>query len=790
MSTYRGGSGWSSSTWPASPGTADTTEWIYHEASGLLTAKKDAVGKQVSYTYAAGGKLASRTWSRVNGTNSLVTSYSYSDSGDLSAIDYSDSTPDISFTYDRLGRQKTASSSISDHTFAYNGLLLDTETIVSSAGTNIIDRSYDGYGRSTGFALDSDYSVAYGYDSLGRFSQISNVQFQVSYSYLANSDLISTIANGDIQTTRTYEQNRNLLTQIKNQVNSTILSQFDYANDSGGRRTSIKYSGSAFETGAAFNKYGYNSRSEVVSGKRYWGSDLGDLSQPVSGQDYGYEFDNIGNRSATTVNGEPGTYTANSLNQYAQRTVPDVADILGSASTNSMVKVNTLAVNRHGKYWHKGLTVTNSVNAAYSSVEVIGIDTNSTTNTLYSIETGHVFVAKTPETFSYDDDGNLLSGGRFNYSWECENRLISAETLSTLPASVPRKKLDFAYDYMSRRVSKTVYAWNSSSNEFQVSSVNSFVYDGWNLIREITVTPTPPYSVTNSYVWGLDLSGTLQGAGGIGGLVSVTRSTCSGTATYYPCYDGNGNISDYVDTNGVVVAHREYDPFGNTVVATGPMVNDFNFWFSTKYLDHETGLYYYGYRYYSPAMGRWLNHDPIGEEGGVNYYAFVLNNTPNLYDLLGESIGEIACEAIPIGGRICGNWGPWIGPVVVGGVVLYIATRYCIEVWQDYKEECEKCVPKAAPYPISIPETKTRTKKDEKRPPCTPYGVGTTGYRGPDPTPDDAPAFAPRPVHYHLYIVNQDPAPPYHCHWNDFGPHYSAVPGQVNCNGGYPPLSP
>ena len=56
------------------------------------------------------------------------------------------------------------------------------------------------------------------------------------------------------------------------------------------------------------------------------------------------------------------------------------------------------------------------------------------------------------------------------------------------------------------------------------------------------------------------------------------------------------------------------------------MVNDFNFWFSTKYLDHETGLYYYGYRFYNPELKRWLNRDPIEERGGVPLYCFVNNN--------------------------------------------------------------------------------------------------------------------------------------------------------------------
>jgi hypothetical protein len=126
---------------------------------------------------------------------SLVTTYSYNGAGDMTAIDYSDSTPDVTFTVDRLGRQLTASSSISAHTFAYNGLLLDAETIVSAGITNIIDRSYDGYGRSTGFALGSDYQVAYGYDSFGRFSSVSSsvtsASSVVNYSYLSGSDLLS-----------------------------------------------------------------------------------------------------------------------------------------------------------------------------------------------------------------------------------------------------------------------------------------------------------------------------------------------------------------------------------------------------------------------------------------------------------------------------------------------------------------------------------------------------------------------------------------------------------------------
>ncbi|MBI2441220.1 MAG: hypothetical protein HYV35_07615, partial [Lentisphaerae bacterium] len=226
--TYRSGSGFEGSAWPASAGEGDVTTWTYHEPSGLLTAKTYADGKAVTYTYTGNSKLETRNWARKDGTNDLVTTYSYNSAGDLTGIDYSDpagsgtsSTPDVSFTSDRLGRQKTASSSVSAHTFAYSGLLLDSETIVSSAGTNVIDRSYDFVGRPVAAALSAvsappDYQVAYGYDALGRLNQISNFQFQASYSYLPNSDLLETLSTDNgLLTIRSYEPNRNLLTEIE-----------------------------------------------------------------------------------------------------------------------------------------------------------------------------------------------------------------------------------------------------------------------------------------------------------------------------------------------------------------------------------------------------------------------------------------------------------------------------------------------------------------------------------------------------------------------------------------------
>jgi RHS repeat-associated protein len=120
----------------------------------------------------------------------------------------------------------------------------------------------------------------------------------------------------------------------------------------------------------------------------------------------------------------------------------------------------------------------------------------------------------------------------------------------------------------------------------------------------------------NRNYWGLDLSGTLQGAGGAGGLLAVGIDG----QLYFPLYDNNGNVTEYVDVSGAVRARYGYSPFGGTTAQSGDLADMFRFRFSTKYCDAETGLYYYGYRFYAPDLGRWVSRDPMGEESfRINY---------------------------------------------------------------------------------------------------------------------------------------------------------------------------
>ena len=157
-----------------------------------------------------------------------------------------------------------------------------------------------------------------------------------------------------------------------------------------------------------------------------------------------------------------------------------------------------------------------------------------------------------------------------------------------------------------------------------------FISDPMLFGRHIVELNSTNNTLVRSYVWGLDLSGTMDGAGGVGGLLWVTLHTASGPAAgaHFAAYDGNGNVVALVSaTTGTETARYEYGPFGEPIRLTGPAANQNPFRFSTKRTCNATDLVLYEYRAYNPIIGRWLSRDPIGEEGAINLYVFVANGS-------------------------------------------------------------------------------------------------------------------------------------------------------------------
>src|SRR5262249_46284225 len=155
-------------------------------------------------------------------------------------------------------------------------------------------------------------------------------------------------------------------------------------------------------------------------------------------------FDTIGNRTQTLAGGDQNgasqrvsTYTPNNLNQHTQRSVPGAADVMGLSYATNTVTVNGNTAYRKGEYFRNQVAVDNSGAALWTNMIVAATEQTSVT--------GKVFVAKAPETFGYDQDGNMTNDGRWLFTWDGENRLVSMQGLAAIPTGA-KYKLDFTYD--------------------------------------------------------------------------------------------------------------------------------------------------------------------------------------------------------------------------------------------------------------------------------------------------------------------------------------------------------
>jgi RHS repeat-associated protein len=461
-------------------------------------------------------------------------------------------------------------------------------------------------------------------------------------NYLTNSPLVDNLQfkqNGTLwmTTTKSYD-NLNRLTQMSSTPSASGQPPvaFNYQYNSASQRTN------ATTADGSFWVYQYDALGQVIYGIKYWSD-----GTVVAGQQFGYVFDDIGNRKRAVAGGDQNelnwhwaNYNVNSLNQYIRRSVPPYVNILGSANSNATVTVNNQIAYRKGDYYRAELNVINSTGALWLTVTNLAVLNSGTNADIVATNMGNVYLPTTPESFGYDQDGNLANDGRWDYTWDGEARLIGLTANTT---TGPEQQISFIYDAQGRRIQKVVSTNNGTA--WVPASTNRYVYDGWNLIAELNGNNKP----VRSYVWGTDLSGTMQGAGGVSGLLEVSYYGTQ-TTNCFAAYDGNGNVAALVNAaDGTVAAQYEYGPFGEVIRATGPMAKANPFRFSTKYDDDETDLLYYGNRYYIPSTGRWLSRDPIEERGGQNMYAFLRNTPLNDIDAFG------LCGDDPFGDVFCGK---------------------------------------------------------------------------------------------------------------------------------------
>jgi RHS repeat-associated protein len=297
----------------------------------------------------------------------------------------------------------------------------------------------------------------------------------------------------------------------------------------------------------------------------------------------------------------------------------------------------------------------------------------------HSTNTVTVDILTNNTSFQYDGNGNLTSDGLRSFSYDGENQLIQVMMTNQWLSQ-------FSYDGKMRRRIRQEYTWQSGA-WVQTNEVY-YVYDGNVVIQERSANNLPAITYTR----GKDLSGSLEGAGGIGGLLSMTLNTQPGPSSSNSMYyhsDGNGNVTTLINGSQSIVAKYLYDAFGNLLSKSGVLADANLYRFSSKEAHLNSGLVYYLYRYYDPNLQRWPNRDPIGEAGGINLYRCVANNPICFVDSDGRSVlvlpGFLAgagagtgtatatgtATGIGIGTVLTGAAGVLAGATgIVGGVIL------------------------------------------------------------------------------------------------------------------------
>ena len=382
----------------ASTAGARVTTWNYDAYRGWLTNKVyDGGTAGPSYSNTPAGRLAIRYWAR--GTN---TTYSYNGAGDLATVIYSDSTPGITNSYDRLGRLTNVLNGSIACTLGYNDAGIVTNESYSGGIMDkiAITNGCDQFLRRTNLVTLYNGSVlttiTNNYDAASRLLGIGDGTNSATYSYLTNSPLVSQIVfkqstNSRMTTAKTYD-NLNRLTLISSTTNSVVLDQHGYVYNSANQRTTVT------NTDGSWWSYQYDSLGQVTSGRKYWSD-----GPPVAGEQFGYGFDDIGNRTSAQAGGNDrgeslrtATYAANNLNQYTSRTVPGAADILGTALSTATVTVNGQPTYRHSDYFRDQLAIDNSGGAVWQAVTNLGV-VGGATNTVSNV-TGNIFLPQNPES--------------------------------------------------------------------------------------------------------------------------------------------------------------------------------------------------------------------------------------------------------------------------------------------------------------------------------------------------------------------------------------------------------
>jgi RHS repeat-associated protein len=267
-----------------------------------------------------------------------------------------------------------------------------------------------------------------------------------------------------------------------------------------------------------------------------------------------------------------------------------------------------------------------------------------------TVETQQLRYRRAQETLQWDAAGNLTNDAILAFTYDAADRLVEIKD-----RTAPTTRTELRYDYLGRRVEEKDYTVGTLTRQ------RRFVWAGWELIGEVDVNvSTGAKTMQRTFTWGPDLSGTIHGVAGIGGLLLVDHSSTQQTVAGA---DGRGNVTVLLDALATdpntpannLKAGVEYAPYGEIMRMTGDLAQ-MPFRFQSKWAMGQgwagswaLELLDFGRRMYAPGLGRFISRDPAGETAGANLYHYCGNDPINQMDPLG--LIQMRLIRLP--------WDPW-----------------------------------------------------------------------------------------------------------------------------------
>ncbi|HEV2327698.1 MAG TPA: RHS repeat-associated core domain-containing protein [Verrucomicrobiae bacterium] len=576
-----------------------STLWQYN-SFGWLTNKVDGMHRNaMRLAYNLNGWLTNR-WTPEKGN----TAYSYDNVGNLLSIAY----PQLTnfYSYDALNRLTNMVDAVGTNSFSYTAI----GQLASETGPWPDDTVAYTYSQGLRTALNliepnGSWSQTNNYDSAWRMTSVVSPAgtFNYSYNFQPASSLVSGISlpNG-AGIGNSYDTLARLTQTIFTNHWGHTLDGYAYGLDSFGLRTNVLRNLGLTSSSV---RVGYDQIGQLTSWTAKETNGIARLNEQLS-----FGFDAADNLHFRTNGALGQTFTvdgANELTNVSRLGAFTLSGALPAPATN--VTVNGENAQSYGDFTFAAtnLSLANGANTfTIAATNAYGVPTNAT------------LAINLPQSvnLAFDNDGNLTNDGTRAFGYDSENQLTSITVAG-------QWRSDFVYDGLNRRRIARDYAWNGSG--WTKTNETHYIYDGNVVLQERDANN----NVLVTYTRGADLSESLLGAGGIGGLLA--RTDTNGSTFYHA--DANGNITALMDGNEDIVARYLYGPFGKLVGQWGSMATANTMQFSS--MPQHDGLAFYPFRAYEPNFQRWMNQDPIQESGGLNLYAYTQNSPANLIDPLG-----------------------------------------------------------------------------------------------------------------------------------------------------------